>query len=726
MESAGEWDQNASDHPEEIRISKRSVDEFEAETHSETHDEGRTSTELTQSWSSANLSLLKSVLGIDSSDITGEKKEEHAHSGNHENWDSTSPPEHLEGYEPQHFFEKDFVYPDDHVTGEVPEKPVEPEPVHGEHSVTTPDIPDSGSVSDPFQTSGEESQSSQFPEEDSLEYSDLVINEPLRGIPGVHFPDYQEIPWTSFDCSDKKYHPGFYADTETGCQVFHVCYDFKKASFLCPIGTIFNQAVLTCDFWYNSNCSTSPQYYYVNEGIGQVHYKNKEVHNFDEYGNQEESHVVDDEVIHNNRDSISRHPLPGSRHPTPGSRYPTPGSRHPTPGSRHPTPGSRYPTPRPKHTTHKPWHPTPETKHTTQRPWHPTPGSKHTTQKPWHPTPGSKHTTHEPWHPTPEKVYPTPKHTTPEPWHTTRRSWHTTPRSRHTTPRSWHSTSRPWHSTSRPWHSTPRTWLPTARPGHSTARPWHPTPDTKHPTPGSRHPTPGSKRPPTEKRVFKFLLSPLAYLKLFFKFFPIRAKVSVYPVNGKTKVEAVTSIGGAKQSVSVLSGSGNATVFAEASIGGRKQRPAGGGYVSAAELTNPEAKRTGKDIDPSVHHDIDDAFEIVRRVLDHVGRLVSGKSYTEGSEGYASNSQVVSSGSHRRRYPYCRCRNYSYSNDRHPGRYPERHPGRHPERYPERHPERYPERHPGRYPERHPGHYPNRCRCRGSGLNPRFIVTPIF
>ncbi|GFS48608.1 chitin-binding type-2 domain-containing protein [Trichonephila inaurata madagascariensis] len=41
----------------------------------------------------------------------------------------------------------------------------------------------------------------------------------IRGIPGVHYPDYSEIPVTSFTCSDKKYVPGFYADLETGCQV---------------------------------------------------------------------------------------------------------------------------------------------------------------------------------------------------------------------------------------------------------------------------------------------------------------------------------------------------------------------------------------------------------------------------------------------------------------------------------------------------------------------------
>lgn len=41
----------------------------------------------------------------------------------------------------------------------------------------------------------------------------------IRGTPGVHFPDYTDIPITSFSCSSEAYIPGFYADLETGCQV---------------------------------------------------------------------------------------------------------------------------------------------------------------------------------------------------------------------------------------------------------------------------------------------------------------------------------------------------------------------------------------------------------------------------------------------------------------------------------------------------------------------------
>ncbi|GFS48603.1 chitin-binding type-2 domain-containing protein [Trichonephila inaurata madagascariensis] len=83
----------------------------------------------------------------------------------------------------------------------------------------------------------------------------------IRGIPGEDFPDYCDIPITTFSCADKRI-PGFYADLETGCQVFHICWPHRRESFLCPVGTIFNQAISACDYWYSSNCSLAPLYYY--------------------------------------------------------------------------------------------------------------------------------------------------------------------------------------------------------------------------------------------------------------------------------------------------------------------------------------------------------------------------------------------------------------------------------------------------------------------------------
>ena len=51
---------------------------------------------------------------------------------------------------------------------------------------------------------------------------------------------------------------GYYADPEMQCQGYHVCLSSqfmpgiadRKMSFLCPNGTIFSQALFTCDWWY--------------------------------------------------------------------------------------------------------------------------------------------------------------------------------------------------------------------------------------------------------------------------------------------------------------------------------------------------------------------------------------------------------------------------------------------------------------------------------------------
>ena len=42
--------------------------------------------------------------------------------------------------------------------------------------------------------------------------------------------------------------------------MFHICSDdgaggLAKYSFLCPNGTIFNQAYFICDWWFNVDCS---------------------------------------------------------------------------------------------------------------------------------------------------------------------------------------------------------------------------------------------------------------------------------------------------------------------------------------------------------------------------------------------------------------------------------------------------------------------------------------
>lgn len=45
-------------------------------------------------------------------------------------------------------------------------------------------------------------------------------------------------------------------------QVFHICHENgRRSSFLCPVGTVFNQEYLVCDWWYNVDCVGSSKYY---------------------------------------------------------------------------------------------------------------------------------------------------------------------------------------------------------------------------------------------------------------------------------------------------------------------------------------------------------------------------------------------------------------------------------------------------------------------------------
>ncbi|XP_031640677.1 uncharacterized protein LOC116352314 [Contarinia nasturtii] len=90
---------------------------------------------------------------------------------------------------------------------------------------------------------------------------------PQSGEPGVDFPVFSVIPKTSFNCSEQRY-KGFFGDPDTSCQVWHYCdLNGGQASFLCPNGTIFNQVLLTCDWWFNVKCSSTAQLYVLNERL---------------------------------------------------------------------------------------------------------------------------------------------------------------------------------------------------------------------------------------------------------------------------------------------------------------------------------------------------------------------------------------------------------------------------------------------------------------------------
>ncbi|XP_013778216.1 uncharacterized protein LOC106462801 [Limulus polyphemus] len=97
----------------------------------------------------------------------------------------------------------------------------------------------------------------------------IKIN-PIPGIPGEDYPVFSQVPFTRFRCKDVPY-PGFYADVESGCQVWHYCQlDSRQDSFLCTNGTIFNQETRVCDWWYNVNCPDSIYLYGVNADLFRI------------------------------------------------------------------------------------------------------------------------------------------------------------------------------------------------------------------------------------------------------------------------------------------------------------------------------------------------------------------------------------------------------------------------------------------------------------------------
>jgi len=96
----------------------------------------------------------------------------------------------------------------------------------------------------------------------------------IPGEPEVDYPIFSEIPETSFDCNQQEY-PGYYADVEARCQVFHICALNKTFNFLCPNGTIFSQETLVCVWWNQFDCNSAPGLYannanlYDNSQVGQ-------------------------------------------------------------------------------------------------------------------------------------------------------------------------------------------------------------------------------------------------------------------------------------------------------------------------------------------------------------------------------------------------------------------------------------------------------------------------
>ncbi|XP_042207845.1 U-scoloptoxin(01)-Cw1a-like [Homarus americanus] len=85
----------------------------------------------------------------------------------------------------------------------------------------------------------------------------------IVGVAGADYPTYSRVPDTSFRCEDQET-PGYYADEEAECQVFHICVSegrrVRQYSFLCPNGTVFSQQYLVCVWWYSFQCALATSF----------------------------------------------------------------------------------------------------------------------------------------------------------------------------------------------------------------------------------------------------------------------------------------------------------------------------------------------------------------------------------------------------------------------------------------------------------------------------------
>jgi len=75
--------------------------------------------------------------------------------------------------------------------------------------------------------------------------------------------DFPNVTFT-FDCTDRPI--GFYADLEFDCMIFHLCdEDGRRIPYMCGNETSFNQKFRVCDWNYNVDCESSPDWYYLND-----------------------------------------------------------------------------------------------------------------------------------------------------------------------------------------------------------------------------------------------------------------------------------------------------------------------------------------------------------------------------------------------------------------------------------------------------------------------------
>ena len=81
----------------------------------------------------------------------------------------------------------------------------------------------------------------------------------------MDYPIFAQAPETSFTCDGKA--DGMYADIEARCQVWNQCFAGRTWAFLCPNGTIFNQEIFTCVWWFDFDCSTAESFYSLNADL---------------------------------------------------------------------------------------------------------------------------------------------------------------------------------------------------------------------------------------------------------------------------------------------------------------------------------------------------------------------------------------------------------------------------------------------------------------------------
>ncbi|XP_076357777.1 uncharacterized protein LOC143250723 [Tachypleus tridentatus] len=79
----------------------------------------------------------------------------------------------------------------------------------------------------------------------------------IPGKPGKDYPIYgMPLPKTKFRC--RKH--GYFVDTDSRCQMYHICQDDRMSSFLCPNGTVFDQRYQVCNWWFSVKCPFVPPF----------------------------------------------------------------------------------------------------------------------------------------------------------------------------------------------------------------------------------------------------------------------------------------------------------------------------------------------------------------------------------------------------------------------------------------------------------------------------------